>query len=342
MKTPSHILVIRLSALGDVAMTIPVLRTLRATYPGLEITALSKPNMAPLFSEVENCNFLAADVYGEHKGLGLLKLAGLSKEQGIDAVADLHNVLRSKAITTYLSIQRIPSARIDKGRAEKKTLIKSSKKLKRLKSTHQRYAEVFESLGFTLDLTSYSPPAKKQLTSRLHEVIGKHTKKMIGIAPFAAYKSKMYPLPMMYDVLNHLNEDNTFKIVLFGGGTREIETLQKWASKFENVTNIAGQFSFEDELKLISNLDLMVSMDSANGHLAAMYGVSVLTLWGVTHPYAGFTPFQQPNENQLISNRDEYPHIPTSVYGNTFPAGYEEVMRSIPVEVVLEKIKELA
>lgn len=339
MKRPTHILVIRLSALGDVAMAIPVLRVLRATYPDVRITVLSKPRMAPLFAEIAQCNFVEADVYGAHKGFGLLKLAKHVKEMGVDAVADLHQVIRSKAITVYLSVQGITSAALDKGRADKKALIRRPETLRRLKSTHERYAEVFEELQLPIDLASYEPPPKKELTPDLHDAIGRHTKKMIGIAPFAAYSSKMYPLNLMKEVISHMNEGNRFKIVLFGGGKKEVEVFREWEAEYENVTNVAGKFAFKEELALISNLDLMLAMDSGNGHLAAIYGVPVLTLWGVTHPYLGFTPFRQPNDNQLIVNRDQYPLVPTSVYGNKYPPGYENAMESIPVATIVKKIE---
>ena len=110
---------------------------------------------------------------------------------------------------------------------------------------------------------------------------------------------------------------------------------------FANVTNVAGKLSFEEELALISNLDLMLSMDSGNGHLAAMYGVPVITLWGVTHPFAGFVPFNQPDNNQLLSDRKEYPLIPTSIYGNKFPKGYDDAMKTISPETVVQKVREL-
>lgn len=336
-----HILVIRLSALGDVAMTVPVLRVFAQTYPNVKLTMVSKPSYKPLFTDIESLQFLEADVYGEHKGFGLLKLAKEAKKRGVNAVADLHNVIRSKVITGYLSFNRIKTAAIDKGRAEKKVLTKHPSELKRLKSTHQRYADVFETLGFPLNLEEHIFPKKKELTSQLHELIGHHTKKMIGIAPFAAYKSKMYPLELMKEVIFNLNKDDLYKIFLFGGGKKEKEILNEWEIQFENVTNLAGKFSLETELNLISNLDLMLAMDSSNGHLAALYDIPVLTLWGVTHPYAGFTPFKQPNEHQLVANREKYPLIPTSVYGNKFPEGYEEAMRSISVDAVLKKITEI-
>lgn len=85
----------------------------------------------------------------------------------------------------------------------------------------------------------------------------------------------------------------------------------------------------------------MLSMDSGNAHLAAMYGVPTVTLWGVTHPYAGFAPFNQ-EAHCLLSDRKLYPAIPTSVYGNEVPEGYQEVMRTIIPEEVVAKIQKLA
>ncbi len=327
--------------MGDVAMTVPVLRVFAQTYPEIKITVLSRPFFKPFFEGISNLDFLEADVYGKHKRFGLIKLANQAKELGIDAVADLHNVIRSKIITKYLKLKGMETATIDKGRAEKKVLTASEgKNISQLKNTHQRYADVFEKFGFPIDLKQFVVPPRKQLTPKLNGLIGVEPKKLIGIAPFAAYKSKMYPLDLMAEAIRELDETDKYRIFLFGGGKKEIEQLQKLENPFANVTNVAGKLTFEEELTLISNLDLMLSMDSGNGHLAAMYGVPVITLWGVTHPFAGFVPFNQAESNQLIADREKYPLIPTSIYGNKFPKGYDEAMKTITPEMVVLKIKE--
>lgn len=328
--------------MGDVAMTVPVLRVLAQTYPELKITVLSRPFFKPFFEGISNLDFLEADVYGEHKRFGLIKLAKEVKELGIDAVADLHNVIRSKIITKYLKLKGMETATIDKGRAEKKALIASEgENISQLKSTHQRYADVFEKLGFPIDLKQFVAPPRKRLTPKLNGLIGVEPKKLIGIAPFAAYQSKMYPLGLMAEAIRELDETDKYRIFLFGGGKKEIELLKKLENPFANVTNVAGKLTFEEELSLISNLDLMLSMDSGNGHLAAMYGVPVVTLWGVTHPFAGFVPFNQPESNQLLADRNQYPLIPTSVYGNKFPKGYDGAMQTIAPKMVIQKVREL-
>ncbi len=338
---PNHILVIRLSALGDVAMTVPVLRVVAKTYPEVKLTVLSQKHFQPLFNDIPNIRFLEADIYEEHKGLGLIKLANEAKALGIDAVADLHSVIRSKILRNYLQLRGIKVAAVDKGRTEKRSLIsETEKELKPLKVMHERYADVFGKLGMPVNLTNHQFPPRLDLTQRLSTFIGIHSKKAIGIAPFAAYKSKMYPMEMMVEVISALSASENYKLFLFGGGLEEIEKLKQLEHDYTNVTNVAGELTFEEELSLISNLDVMVSMDSGNGHLAAMFEVPVVTLWGVTHPCLGFTPFLQAEENQIISDREKYPLIPTSVYGNKFPKGYQNVMESIPSSVVVKRIIE--
>lgn len=328
--------------MGDVAMAVPVLRTVLTTYPEVQLTIITKPAFIPLFEELPRTNSIAADVYGDHKNFGLLKLAKEAKEKGIDAVADLHRVIRSKIIRTYFATCGIKTAKIDKGRKEKKQLTNANGgQIKQLKKTHQRYADVFAKLGLPIDLKNHVFSERKELSQKLHEVIGAHPKKLIGIAPFAAHKGKVYPLPFIKEVIRQLDELGIYKIFLFGGGSKEKTVLEDLAVPYEFVTSVVNKFSFKEELVLIANLDLMVSMDSGNGHLAAMFDVKVITLWGVTHPYAGFVPFNQPNSHQLIANRDKYPLIPTSIYGNTYPEAYENCMESIPAEVVVNKIVEV-
>ena len=159
MPKPSHILVLRFSAMGDVAMTVPVLRVFSETYPEVQLTVVSKKHFKPFFNSIPTINFIEADVYGKHKNFGLLKLANEAKSNGIEAVADLHNVIRSKIISNYLRLQGYNVATIDKGREEKRQLTASeNKKFAQLKTTHQRYADVFEKLGFPLDLSKHIFP----------------------------------------------------------------------------------------------------------------------------------------------------------------------------------------
>jgi len=203
----------------------------------------------------------------------------------------------------------------------------------------ERHAKVFAELGFPLDLSHPIFPDKAKLDSAILEIIGDQNQKLIGIAPFAQYDSKVYPIDLMQEVIEALAQNPNNKILLFGGGKKEIEVLDSLSKPFKNVINMAGKIKFQQELHLISNLDVMLSMDSGNAHIAAMLGVKVVTLWGATHPYSGFLPFNQSLEDALTSDRNQYPKLPTSVYGNKIVEGYEEAMRTISPEKIVNSIQ---
>src|SRR5690606_3429961 len=286
--------------MGDVAMTVPVLRALTTQYPQLKITVLTRDFFKPFFRDLPNVSVFAADVKRKHKGFfGLYKLSQELNKLGIDAVADLHHVLRSHILKFFFFGK--PFVQIDKGRKEKKTLI-SGELFQQLKTTQERYVEVFEKLGFPIDLKNPSFPQKAILTERLTEFIGMDSKKLLGIAPFSAHESKMYPLDLMKQVVETLSKD--YKIILFGGGKNERAILDAFENEFENAINVAGKLTLDEELDIISNLNVMLSMDSGNAHMAAMLGIKVITIWGVTHPFAGFAPFHQPQDYALLSDRN--------------------------------------
>ncbi len=322
-------------------MTVPVLRAFVTQYPEVKLTVISRPFFKPFFDGIPNLTFFAFDEKERHKGFkGLLKLYSDVKKLKIDAFADLHNVLRSKIVSLLFALSGKKRATVDKGREGKKELTRSENKIfKPLPTMFDRHSKVFEELGFPLDLSHPEFPEKAILSSEILEIIGNTNSKLIGIAPFAQYTSKVYPLDLMKEVIEKLAQNSTNKILLFGGGKNEIEILDSLSQPFGNVINVAGKIKFQQELQLISNLDIMISMDSGNAHIAAMLGVKVVTLWGATHPYAGFLPFNQSLENALTSDRNQYPKLPTSVYGNKIVEGYEDAMRTISPEEVVSKIE---
>ncbi len=327
--------------MGDVAMTIPVIKALVEQHPEIKITFLSKAFLKPLFDDIPNLNFYAADVKNKHKGvLGLHKLSKELKQLNITHVADLHNVLRSKILRNFLKFSTENIAVIDKGRSEKKALTRTENKVfKQLKTSFERYADVFRKLDFSVDITNPTKSEKPKLSDTVLQLVGKKQNNWIGIAPFAAYDAKMYPLDLMQKVIDQLAEKNT--VLLFGGGEKEVKILSEIEQKSNHVISVAGKLNLKNELNLIAHLDCMLAMDSGNAHFAAMLQTPTITLWGATHPFAGFAPFNQPAENCLLPDLEKYPNIPCSIYGNKICDGYEDVMRTISPEKVIKKVEEI-
>ncbi len=117
----------------------------------------------------------------------------------------------------------------------------------------------------------------------------------------------------MEAAIRQLRERTDADILLFGGGKEETAKLEALAGRIKGLQVVAGKHSLETELQLISGLTVMVSMDSANMHLASLFGVPVVSVWGATHPFAGFMGFGQKEENAV--QLDLYCR-PCSVFGS--------------------------
>lgn len=314
----AKILVIRFSAIGDVAMTVPVIYSLATQYPQHQIKVLSRPNMAAMFAHLpSNVSFVGVDLKNTYKGfVGLNKLFHELKTENFDYIADFHDVLRTKYLRLRFLLSGKKTAHIDKGRKGKKALTRTKNKIKAQQATSfQRYADVLERLGLPIKIDFQSLYQEKEgdITPFLSVTGAKGTNKWIGIAPFATHTGKIYPIEKMEQVIQSLTSYSNIRIFLFGGGKKEIEILTIWANKYPSATCIAGKLKMDAELALMSHLDVMVSMDSGNMHLASLVNTPVVSIWGATHPLAGFMGWGQSKQNVVqidLSCR------PCSVYGN--------------------------
>ncbi len=338
----ANILLIRFSAFGDVAMMVPIVHSLATQYPQHDITVLSRTQFAPLFATMPpNVHFRGVNWAKDYAGInGLNTLYRELKAQEFDCVADFHSVLRTIYLRFrfYLSGHKIASIR--KGHKEKKKLTRMGyKKLKPLKTSFQRYSDVLKRLGFPIktQFTSIFGEKKGVLHENTLKLTGtKENEKWVGIAPFATYKGKIYPLDKMQRVIETLSNKKRCKIFLFGGGEPEVMQLKSWSQQFDDVVSVAGVLPLEQELALISHLDVMISMDSANMHLASLVNTPVISIWGATHPYAGFLGWNQSDANTI---QKELPCRPCSVFGNK-PCRFENYdCLQIQPQSIIKKIE---
>ena len=328
------LLIIRFSALGDIAMTVPVVHDLATQYPDLDITMLSREMARPLFERLpDNVHFYAADLKGRHKGLiGLCRLWRDAHMSDFDYIADFHDVLRTHWLRAEGCLRRKKVAKIDKGRKSKKALTRQKNKVFNQQATSfERYAKVLEQLGFPTN-----PQFVKLDYSSFCEMQKGPSETWIGIAPFAKHPAKVYSMEKMEEVIKALSQRSNTEIFLFGGGEEEKRQIAELCSKYPNVKAAQSQHGLRGELALMGQLDVMISMDSANMHLASLVGTRVVSIWGGTHPYAGFLGWnQQPNDSIQLDMTCR----PCSVYGNK-PClrGDYACMNGIAPSQILEKL----
>ena len=340
------ILVIRFSAMGDVALSAPVISSVLKQHPTLEIVFLSRQLFKPFFEEHDRLTFIGADLNGKHKGvLGLKKLqTELIKTHKFDAVVDLHDVLRTKILRFYFKTHGIRCHSINKGRREKKGLINGSIPFKKLKHTTQRYLDVFKKANVTSTIND--GPWVYPLVSDSSNALLKENNcqiknnSWIGIAPFAAHPSKEWPIEKMKHVVSALIDAGK-SVFLFGGGHDEVKKLETIKKEFSKSILVAGQLKLDEQLSLISRLDLMIAMDSSNMHLATIVGTPVVSIWGPTHHYLGFGPLN--NEHNIIEiSKEKLPCRPCSIFGKLKSKKHklcaQKAMELISVEMVLAKI----
>lgn len=314
-----NILVIRLSSMGDVTLSIPVIKVLISQNDNLKVSVLTRATFNPLFRGLP-VQLINPDLKGKHKGLiGLYRLSKeLGKIASWDAVFDLHDVLRTKILRFFFKRMGIKVFAFDKGRAEKKKLTrKNNKVFKPLESTLERYAKTFRDYGLALNLDQAKPLTNSfKLSDDSRQILGDQRKIKIGIAPFAKHRQKMYPLEKMENIIREI-AGNKIDVFLFGGGEEEKKQSERIVAENDHVISVVGKFPLEEELALMEQMEVILSMDSANMHLAALVGTKVLSIWGGTHPNAGFAPFLQSTDEQMIQIPvEELPCRPCSVFGN--------------------------
>lgn len=330
-----RVLLMRLSAMGDVAMTVPVVASFAKANPDVRITMLSAPRLQPLFANIPNLKFVGVDKGGLHKGIGgLLKLSKeITVDGKFDQMIDLHDVLRSKVLRTIMRLKGTKITVVDKGRAEKKALVSGGKKVA-LRQMVQRYKDAFEKAGYKFELSYDGFVAGTNVDFNSELNLSSHVAN-IGIAPFAQHEGKIYPLEKMEKVVETLSRRN-IGIYLFGGGKKEEDVFNSWVNKYPNVVSLAGKYKLQEEMAAMKEMNLMVTMDSANMHLASLCGVEVVSIWGATHPYMGFYGYGQKAEDAIVANLDCQP---CSAYGNK-PCRFGErrCMMQITPESVCDKI----
>lgn len=339
-KLSGNILVIRFSAIGDVAMTVPVLYSLAKKYPECSVTMLSNVKFAPFFSGMpENFHFLGVDLKKYHGADGIRRLKQELDRMNFDAVADLHGVIRTGILSMMFKVGGVKVRSIDKDRLSRYGLTRLHLKDRHQRLTSfERYSIVLNKLGFTFDLNfgSIFSDGKGDL-NLISDVIGtKGTSRWVGVAPFAAHKGKIYPVNLMEQVVSKINEsDSVEKIFVFAYG-KEQEQIKDW-NQLEKVVLIGGQLNMLQELVLMSHLDVMLAMDSSNMHLASLTSTPVVSVWGATHISAGFLGFGQKQEDCV---QLDLPCRPCSIYGKkACRYGDYHCLTSIPPQMVMSKLK---
>lgn len=299
-KEKRSVLVARFSALGDIAMTLPAVYDACTANPDTAFYFLTRHHPAQLFINKQANLTIVPINFDNYKGMGgMWRLAkALRKRYGITHFVDLHDVLRTKFLRLFLRLSGVTCHHIEKGRRARNELTRRNNKvLIQLKPMPERYRDVFYKSGVALanDFDGLWPKGKAP-AEEFAKVTPpkKEGEYWLAIAPFAKHRGKVYPINQLERVVENFAHREGYKIFIFGFGEEESGIIEKMARRFPAVVNMAkANIGLAAELALLNHCDTMLSMDSANMHLASLVGLRAVSVWGATHPYAGFLGWRQ-------------------------------------------------
>lgn len=302
-----NVLIARFSAITDVVLTIPVVYSVCRCYPNINFYLITRQSMIPMFIDApKNLTLRGVNIKKDYNGItGARRLLNeLCRDYAIDAFVDLQNDSYSRLMRLFCRLKKIPATSINNTiKASKPLIRKNNKVMLPLSSMRARYREAFFRMGLPMHerFKGYFENGAADASVFADITEPKSGDEIwIGIAPFAKHKGKMYPLVSMEKVVDDLSQIARVKIFLFGGGDEEQKVLSNWAEKYERVKSLADRLhGFPTELALMNHLDVMVTMDSANMHLATLVKTKVISIWGATHPYCGFKGWHQKEENMI-------------------------------------------
>lgn len=336
-----RILVMRLSSMGDVLLTLPVMAGILDGNPGVELVFVTRKRFAPYFNGIDRLIVVPFDPAGKHKGLtGIFRLFAEIRRYRCRKVADLHGVLRTHLLDILFLLSGCRVYKVRKHRKLRRLALKHDhgKPEIRVPVTVDRYASVFLKAGLTGEIRANALPAstdESRYTGITTGII------RAGIAPLSKHATKNWGLNNVQKLIGMLNLQYPIEIHLFGG-PEDHAAMEVLAAR--NVKNHAGETSPQEEIALMRSMDVFITMDSANMHLASLAGVPTVSVWGATDPKLGFAPVFQPEEYSLYADPSKVTCRPCSVYGQ-IPCKRDDApmicMNSISPSQVLDKINKI-
>ncbi|NDW17303.1 hypothetical protein D0T53_00045 [Dysgonomonas sp. 216] len=342
----ANTLILRYSRIGDAIIPIPLIYALAIKYPEDNFTILSHSLLEPLFKAMpENVTFVPMISKGEGFLRGprfiLKRLLFYRKlrQLAFDKIAVLQydtfskKLLKNVGSGTQVAISDELEFR-DINRLKKANFGNLS--MTRI------YKGIFNELGYdNLDPEFDSLRFKNESISDIYSMLDiAEDDKVIAIAPFSKEKQKIYPLDRMKEVAGYFAGKKKCKVLILGGGQKEENVVEEWRQEYPQIISVINKFSFADELRLIAHANIVLSMDSANLHIASLLKAPTVSIWGATHPLAGYyTPQKNTIYKTVIKNCDCQP---CSIVGSA-PCTQAQQMKCMDIapSLVINAITEL-
>jgi lipopolysaccharide heptosyltransferase II len=317
------LLIIRLSSLGDILLTTPLLRTLKEKYPAIEIDFILKGQFKDVLIQNPDINKLF--IYNEEKTVFSLLIKEM-KNREYDLIIDLQNNLRSKKIADRFKVKKL---KFNKRDLDKFLLVNFKiNRLRKAGSIPERYASTFDK--FHLDNEGLD-----LFTNKKSSDLFVKNKKYIGLCPGARHFTKMWPKEYYIRLGNLLMKEN-YNISLLGG-KEDKEICKEISTQIPDSINLSNNDDILQTAADMKKCDAIVCNDSGLMHAACAVKIPVLTFFGSTVKEFGFVPYK--NKNTILEN-NSLPCRPCSHIGKSYcPKSHFKCMLEITPDAAFNKLK---
>jgi len=301
---PQKILVIKLSAIGDVIQTFPMVEALKHQYPQAQIDWLVEEDASDLLAGHPALNRVIVSrrkswqkhLWGKRAIRNILKDIGnfINELRSVkyDWVIDNHGLLKSGLLVFLSRGVRKIGFKPSPGIADEGNYLFTNERYQALpieRHALERYLDLIAQLGVSVDpfVLKYSVPAESlEKAKKLLTENGFFSHPLVVIHPMAKWPTKQWPLENFARLANALMPKEASVVLTGSGQDREaLKKIQEQTQYPQKVLNLAGQTSLIELAGLFYLSDLVLTTDTGPMHLAAAVKAPLIALFGPTAPW---------------------------------------------------------
>ncbi len=323
-----RILLVRFSSIGDILLTTPLIRALRARHPGARIDALTKARFAPLLADNPHLDAVLTPAEGE----SLASLAARLRPARYTHRLDLHGSLRSRQLRLLLPghWRGYRKHRLARGFL---VLTHRNHYPAGTPPVPERYFEAAAGLDVRPDggppEFGLAPAALAEAAAYLGSAGLRAGRRLVALAPGAAHATKRWPVEHWQALAASLAARGHSLVIV--GGPEDVPMADEVAAAAPGAVVAAGRFGLQGTGALLARSTALVSGDTGVMHMATGVGTPVVALFGPTVEAFGFFPYRA---SATVLQRD-LPCRPCSRMGGPVcPLGHHDCLRGILPEAV--------
>jgi len=322
LEKVNKLLIVRLSSLGDILLSTPLIRSIKVRFPKTKIDFVVREKYKDLLLLNPHLRNIFIYNYDEEK---LKILQNKTRENNYDLIIDLQNNFKSRLLLKCYSSSVI---RFKKNNINKFLLVHFKiNKLKNSKQIAVRYASTLE--NFQLD-----DKGLQLITDKIPNPVLNGVENLIGICPGSKHFTKMWPEEYFIQ-LAKLLEENHYKVVLFGGKD-DAKVCERISSKLSSVINLCNNNNILQTAADMKCCKVIYCNDSGLMHTATAVNVPVIAFFGSTVKEFGFTPYN--SKNLILENNSLSCRPCTHIGRDSCPEEHFKCMKEITPQLAFEKL----